>query len=163
MNPTPLQPRAFFSGVWVGEGEMRPAAWLRWLLPTEKVRAVSRPRWTSETAWQVAERFEFSHSPPIDREMRVEIVAPDRLRVTAADMPGGTEILLAEDSFRFTPYLIEAARFGLEWRLRCRDESRIRPDGLIENLIHMAFLGIPVMSMDVLIERRPAEVPPSSH
>ena len=126
---------------------MRPAMWLRWLLPTEKVRAVSRPRWTSDRTWQVAERFEFSHSPPIDREMAVEIVAPDRLRVTAADMPGGTEIILFANGFRFTPYLINARRFGLEWRLRCRDDSRIRPDGLIENDIRMSLFGIPAMTM----------------
>ena len=154
---TPLQPRDFFSGVWVGEGELRPARWLRWLLPTERVRAVSRPRWTSDRSWQVAERFEFSRSPAIEREMAVEIVGPDRLRVTAADMPGGAEIELFEHGFRFTPYLVEATRFGLKWRLRCRDDSRIRSDRLIENLIHMSWLGVPVMTMDVVIERRAGE------
>jgi hypothetical protein len=154
MTPSPLEIRDFFRGVWVGEGEMRPALWLRWLLPTEKVRAVSRPRWTSDRTWQVEERFEFSRSPAIDREMAVEIVAFDRLRVTAADMPGGTEIILFADGFRFTPYLIKVRRFGLEWRLRCRDDSRIRPDGLIENDIRMSLFGIPVMTMHALIERQ---------
>jgi hypothetical protein len=153
---TPLDIRAFFTGVWRAEGALRPAGWLRWLLPTEQVRAVSRPRWFSEQAWRVEESFEFSGSPAIAREMAVEIVAPDRLRVTAPDMPGGAEILLSKDGFRFTPYVIEIRRFGRKWRLRCRDESRIRPDGLIENVIRMSLFGLPAMVMDVVVERRTA-------
>src|SRR5215831_1711250 len=115
---TPLQPREFFRGNWKGEGRLIPHPLLRWLIPEERIRLSSEARWLSETNWIVTDHLEFSSGKIIDREMFAELLAPDRVHVTANDMPLGADILLFEDGFRFTPYLVLATYKGRTFRLR---------------------------------------------
>ena len=150
---TPFQPKEFFTGIWKGEGELSPHPLLRWLIPKERVRFSSRSIWLSETVWVVKERFEFSSRNAIARTMLVKIVGPDRLRVTADDMPLGADIILHEKGFRFTPYYIWSRYKGRRWRLRCTDENLIDENGTIHDTIRMFFLGFPVATMRLTVVR----------
>ena len=144
---TPLQPRQFFTGTWKGEGELSPHPLLRWLIPKQRVRFSSRSIWLSETVWVVKERFEFSSRNAVARTMFVEIVGPDRLHVTADDMPLGGDIILHEKGFRFTPYYLWSHYRGRRWRLRCTDENSIDENGTIHDTIRMFYSGLPVATM----------------
>ena len=150
---TPLQPREFFSGTWKGEGQLSPHPLLRWLIAKERVRVSSRSSWLSETTWVVKESFEFSSGSMIARTMLVEIVGPDRLHVTADDMPLGADIILHEKGFRFTPYYIWGLYKGRRWRLRCTDENLIDEDGAIQDTIKMFYFGLPVATMRLTVVR----------
>src|SRR5687768_7584813 len=50
---TPLQPRAFFRGVWRGEGELIPNPMLRLMVPRERFQFSSEATWLSDTIWVV--------------------------------------------------------------------------------------------------------------
>ena len=148
---TPLQPKEFFTGIWKGEGELSPHPLLRWVMPKEHIRFLSQPIWLSDTVWVVKERFEFSSGDMIVRKMFVEIVGPDRLHVTADDMPLGADIVLHEKGFRFTPYWIWSKYRGRRWRLKCIDENLIDESGTIHDTIKMFFFGFPVATMRLAV------------
>jgi len=150
---TLLQPTEFFKGIWKGEGELSPHPLLRWVMPKERIRFSSQPIWLSDTIWVVKERFEFSSGNVISRTMFVEIVGPDRLHVTADDMPLGADIILHQKGFRFTPYYIWSHYRGRRWRLRCIDENLIDESGTIHDTIRMFFFGLPVATLRLTIAR----------
>ena len=144
---TPLQPRDFFRGVWTGEGELVPHSILRWFVSTERIRFSSEATWLSETVWMVKDRFELSSGRVMERKMFAELTAPDRIHVTADDMPLGADILLSEGGFRFTPYYFLVFHMGRMYRLRCKDECRIDASGFVHDTIKMYFWGFPVATM----------------
>jgi len=144
---TPLQPKKFFTGIWKGEGQLCPHPLLRWVIPKDDIRFSSQPIWLSDTIWVVKERLEFSSGEVIDRKMFVEIVSPERLHVTADDMPLGADIILHEKGFRFTPYYNWSYYKGRRRRLRCIDENMIDENGTIHDTIKMFFFGFPVATM----------------
>ena len=103
---TPLEPGNFFSGIWLGEGELIPHPLIAWLVPKERIHLQSHTICLTDKSWIVEKTFEFSSGRFIERKMFVEIVSADRLHVTADDMPSGANISLHERGFRFTPYYI---------------------------------------------------------
>jgi hypothetical protein len=141
---TPLQPREFFKGVWTGEGEFLPHAWVRPFVARQGVRLTSEADWLSDSVWVVRDRFEFSKGLVIQRKMFAELTAPDRVHLTADDMPMGAEIVLRDDGFFFRPYDVLGPFAGRHVRLRCHDECRLDPDGNVHDRIEMAFAGLPV-------------------
>jgi hypothetical protein len=58
------------------------------------------------------------------RTMYVRTAGPDRLHVTADDMPGGADVLLRQRGFTSTPYVVLVSFAGGDWRSRCFDECR---------------------------------------
>ena len=150
---SPLQPREFFSGTWNGEGELVPYSIPRLLVPKEHIRFSSQPIWLSDTVWMVKESFQFSSGRLLLRTMFVEIIGPTRLHVTADDMPGGADIMLLENGFRFTSYYVWAEHRGIRWELKCSDENTIDQSGTIHDTIKMSFYGIPVATMYLRVNR----------
>jgi hypothetical protein len=148
---TPLQPREFFRGLWTGDGELIPHPLLRWLVPRQPFRFTSEPVWLSETTWQVRDRMEFFSGRLIERRMFAELVAPDRIHVTADDMPLGADILLHARGFRFTPYYVLGAYKdgGRLYRLRCLDECRLDDGGFVHDTIGMYYWGMRVATMRI--------------
>lgn len=151
MSVTPLRPREFFRGRWSGVGEMCPLPLLRWLVPRERLRFTSETRWLSEKIWVVEDRMEFASGRVIERRMYAELVAPDRIHVTADDMPLGADLFLHEAGFRFSPYsiLVPIRDGGRPFRLRCRDECVLDRDGAVHDTIQMSYLGIRVATMRI--------------
>ncbi len=144
---TPLQPREFFRGVWSGQGELVPHPLLRWFARRESIRFSSEAIWLSETVWMVKDHFEFSSGRVLGRKMFAELTAPDRIHLTADDMPLGADILLYEKGFRFTPYFILVSYLGRVFRLRCLDECAMDANGFIHDTIRMYFWTFPVATM----------------
>ena len=148
---TPLQPKEFFRGLWTGEGEIFPHPLLRWLIPRERLRFYSEAVWLSETIWLVKDRMEFASGRVIERKMFAELVAPDRIHVTADDIPLGADILLHAKGFRFTPYYVLAAPRdgGRVHRLRCLDECLLDEAGFVHDTIRMYYCGVRVATMRI--------------
>ncbi len=144
---TPLQFKDFFRGVWTGDGEVIPHPLLRWFVPQERIHHRSEAIWLSETIWIVEDRFEFSSGRVVERKMFAELVAPDRVHVTADDMPMGADIVLHERGFRFTSYYALVPFKGRLYRLRCLDECRVDEAGFLHDTIRMFFWGLPVATM----------------
>lgn len=152
---TPLEPRKFFSGIWSGEGELIPSRINSWLVPKEQIRLQSRPVWLSDTIWKVEESFEFSSGKIIERKMFAELVAADKVHITADDMPLGADIFLHEKGFRFSPYYILGDFAGRKWKMLCKDDNQLNENGIVHDKIEIFFCGVPVaeMNLTVKIER----------
>jgi hypothetical protein len=153
--PTPLQPRSFFRGRWTGTGEVVPHLLLRWLIRREGLRWQGETEWLSDAIWLVRERMEFASGAVSERTMFSRLVAPDRIHVTADDMPLGADITLSAAGYRFSPYLIWTEHNGRRIRLRCVDTNEIQSDGTIVDTIRMSWYGLPVatLRMRVTVER----------
>jgi hypothetical protein len=139
----------FFRGTWVGDGELTTHLLLRWFAPNERLHFTCATVRVSDSAWIVTDRIAFSSGEVIDRKMHAELVAPDRIRVTADDMPEGADVLLHESGFRFTPYDIVVRHRGLTLRVRCLDENTVDRDGFIHDLVRIYFFGFPVAVMRI--------------
>lgn len=148
---TPLQPHEFFQGTWRGEGEILPHPLLRMLLPRQPFRFSSEVTWLSDAIWLVEDRFDFHSGRELRRKMFAELVAPDRIHVTADDMPMGADIELSERGFRFTPYYTLGSYHegGPVFRLRCFDECELDTQGFLHDTIRMRFWGFPVATMRI--------------
>ncbi len=148
---TPLQPKEFFRGLWTGEGEISPHPLLHWIIPRERLRFFSEAVWLSETIWLVKDRMEFASGRVIERKMLAELIAADRIHVTADDMPLGADILLHAKGFRFTPYYALAALRdrGRLHRLRCVDECLLDEAGYVHDTIRMYYWRVPVATMRI--------------
>jgi hypothetical protein len=128
---------------------------LRWLIPNDSVRLVSRAEWQSEDNWTVRERLEYGSGAVVERRMEARLTATDRVVIKAPDMPEGAEIQLKHDRFVFSPYVIVAEYRGRRARLRCRDSNVMTGPNSLRDTIHMYWGPFPVatMTLDVQIER----------
>jgi hypothetical protein len=144
---TPLQPKEFFRGRWNGEGELVPHPLLRLFIRRQRIQLFSEAHWLSDTIWLVKERMEFSSGWVYHRKMFAELVAHDRVHVTADDMPLGTDILLRDKSFHFTPYHAWGLFHGRLYRMRFTDDCVLDEQGKIHDTIRMHYRGFPVATM----------------
>jgi hypothetical protein len=144
---TPLQPKEFFRGRWHGNGELVPHPLLRPFVQRQRLSLTSEAHWLSDTIWLVKDRMVFASGWVYNRKMFAELVAPDRIHVTADDMPLGADILLHERGFRFTPYHAWGSFHGRLYRMRFTDECVLDADGKIHDTIRMRYHGVPVATM----------------
>jgi hypothetical protein len=144
---TPLQPKEFFRGRWRGQGHLVPHPLLRPFFRREGIRFSSEAQWLSDTIWLVKDRMEFTSGGVYDRKMFAELVAPDRIHVTADDMPLGADILLHDRGFRFTPYHAWGPFRGRLYRMRFTDSCVLDESGKIHDTIQMRYRGFPVATM----------------
>ena len=91
--------------------------------------------------------------------MFCELVTPDRIHVTADDMPRGADIQLHNRGFCFTPYHVLVKHRGLTVCLRCHDENTLDEHGFIHDLVKMYFCGVRVATMCIGPIKRNAERP----
>jgi hypothetical protein len=146
--PTPLEPRTFFRGTWRGEGQV---TFHGLLVPHISMHYQGTTTWLSETTWQVCDRLMFAWGQVIEMQLIAEIVGQRRIHVTSPAMPGGADILLSEDGFDFTPYIIQFKRWGVPLRLHCLDTNRLSPSGVITDTIKMLWLGFHIATMQTRI------------
>jgi len=115
--------------------------------PRQDVRYFCEAQWLTDRVWIVPERVEFSSGAVIERRMFCELVAPDRIHVTADDMPLGADIHLQESGFRFTPYYAWSGLGRRKWLVRCRDENVLDDEGRIHGTICMYRAKIRIATM----------------
>jgi hypothetical protein len=152
---TPLHPKEFFAGIWLGKGEFRLRSFLHWLVPNQTVEYQGRTTWLSDTLWMATEEFRLSHAGASRRTTFLRIVGPGRLHMTCDDVPGGADILLHDHGFRFTPYLFRSPFAGGYLLVKCLDEARLDENGVLHDEIKMYYAGIHLatMTMAIVIDR----------
>jgi hypothetical protein len=143
---TPLQPREFFGRPWSGHGEWSPRRWLGWLPGPRRLRFRSFTTSLTDTTWLVHDTTLWEDGRAEQRDFLATLVAPDRIRLTGAEMPGGCEIRLRADGFDFSPYLGSVALPFLPFSMlvRCYDTCRLEADGELVDTIDISLLGIPL-------------------
>jgi uncharacterized protein DUF3833 len=139
---TPLRAREFFSRPWSGRGEFVPS--LLGARGARRFRFRSECEFLSDDEWIVHDTMEFDDGKASVRTMRARLVVPERIEVTADDMPGGTELQLEERGFRFRPYVLKVPLGPLRIRIHCRDRCWLDDDGVLHDEIDLRFLALPV-------------------
>ncbi len=143
-KPTPLRPREFFGRAWTGEGQLLLYPTFLWRRFAPRFRARRETTWLSDEAFVVEDRAEFLSGHVESRRRFCELVAPDRFRITSADLLEPTELRVDESGFRVAPYRMRVPYGPVGVTLRCWDELRLEPDGTLVDTIDMRFLGVPV-------------------
>jgi hypothetical protein len=145
---TPLRPREFFAVPWSGEGEWIARGWVRWLPGrAHRFRFSSYTTWLNDEVWLVHETTTWEDGRFERRDGVGRLVAPDRIRFTYDDMPGGTELQLRADGFSFTPYqmLVPVPPLPIPVLIRARDDCRWdATKGELTDTIEIRLLGIPI-------------------
>lgn len=87
------------------------------------------------------------------RDGVAKLVAPDRVRLTSDDMPGGTELHLHADGFTLAPYAMSIGRPGLPVPIliRCVERCHLGPGGVLVDVFDIGLgrlrLGRQVMRL----------------
>lgn len=150
----PVDLRELFARPWTGTGELRLARGLRWLPIPTTFRFRSEILDPSDTGWHVRDTTTFPDGRVQVRVMRCTRLADGRLRLTAADMPGGAEVSPRHDGFDFSPYTIRTPVLGgLRVPLRFTDSVRLLPDGTMVDRIEMRWLGVLVGAVTIRLRR----------
>jgi hypothetical protein len=142
---TPLRPREFFGSPWSGDGEWRPRAWLRWIIGRRRLRFRVFTTWLTDELWLVHDTTTWEDGRVERQHFVATLIAPDRIRLTGAEIPGGAEVSLRSDGFSFSPYLVSVPVPFLPFPLlvRCQDACRLEGDELVDT-IEISLLGIPL-------------------
>lgn len=150
-----IDPRELFSGTWRGDGELVPHLLARLVLRREAVRVTGSGEWLSESVWRVRERFEMASGWAFERRMFMELVAPDRVRATADDIPLGADVVLTRDGFRFERFRSWLAYGGVRFRLGCASSAALGADGVLRGEVRLDWLRLPVatLSLAIRVER----------
>ena len=159
MRPTPLQPREFFDGAWTGEGELRYRGILSLFLRPDRFRYTNSGSWVSDTRKDFEDSLEFGSGLVLRLRFTAEIVDAHRLQITSNDMPGGAHILLSQDGYTYTPYVILVRRGPFRVRLHCRDVNVVDENGVIHDRVEMSWLGLPQATLTMTIQADRSKVP----
>ncbi len=88
MTPiSPLRPREFFSGTWIGQGELRLAGPAGWVRPPDRFHYQTRVRWVTQTRGEYTDTFEFDSGRKLVMPFVSEIVDERRLHVASPNLP----------------------------------------------------------------------------
>ena len=142
-SPTPLPPRDFFGRSWSGEGAVTLAPARLWRRFALRFHARREAVWASDQIWVVEDTATFPDGTAETRRRICEFVAPDRIRVTADDLPDGAELTLDDDGYRVLPYRVLMPVGPIGFVLQARDEAHLDPDGTLVETIAFRWLGIP--------------------
>jgi hypothetical protein len=140
--PIPLPPRDFFGSSWRGEGEVVLRPYFFWRRFPLRVKVSREPRWISDDCWVFEDRAVFANGWKESRRAYCELVAPDRVQVTAAHLPHGASVILDDDGFRMRPYQLLLPIGPLGVLFDCRDRSEMDPDGTFRQAIDLCLLGL---------------------
>jgi hypothetical membrane protein len=156
--PAPLRPREFFEGSWSGEGVLVPWPFCVWRRFPVRFHARREFTWLTDEAWLMDDVASFRSGWVESRRRFFQLVAPDRIHVTADDAPDGTDLLLEEGGYRIAPYRFLVAVGPLRFALWCREEHRLEPDGTIVDAMRLRWHGLPVARITIRAraEREPA-------
>ena len=144
-----VSPRDFLGRSWRGEGEIvyRPA--LVWRPVRQRFVAERESRWLSETVLLVTDRASYTDGWIYEQRRVCQLERPDRLRVTAGDLPDGAVFELYEDGYRLHPYRLISPLGPIGVILRCEDRHTIAADGTLIDTIDARVLGIRVARIQV--------------
>jgi hypothetical protein len=154
---SPLDPREFFARRWTGEGEWLPRRALRRLPGPRRLRFETSTTWLTDDLWVVHDTTTWEDGRVERRDGIAKLTAPDRIRFTYDDMPGGTEIALRPDGFDFEPYTMVVMLPPLPVPLHLQARDRCRWDataGVLSDAIELSLAGIPLGRQEMSL--RPA-------
>jgi hypothetical protein len=131
----PIRPRDFLSSAWTGEGELVIWPYFIGRRLARRFTARRQATWLSDRVWRFDDEADYGNGRVQKRRTYCEFVSEDHVRLTATDLPDGADVQLEEDGYRITPWRMTWPIGPFPLLIRCRDTSRIAPDGTFVNVI----------------------------
>src|SRR3954469_11115003 len=159
-EPTPLRPRDFFGSSWAGEGQVQGWPYFLTRRFGPRFTFTRSTTWRSDDVGLVQDRATFGSGRVEERLRFARLVDPSHIHVTSDDLPGGVDVTIDERGYRTAPYRGLVPVGPLRFSVRCRDESRLEPDGALTYRVYARWFGLPVGRLDM--RGRPVEDAPAS-
>jgi Protein of unknown function (DUF998) len=156
-EPTPMPPREFFQQAWAGDGEIVFFPSLLWRRFPLSFTCRRESTFLSDDVWYYDDQVVLGDGRVEARRRFCQLVAPDRIHVTADDMPDGAEVALGEDGFGVAPFWWTVPIGPVRWPLRCREESRFESDGTFVETFHLRSFGLPAGRMTFRVRSEGAD------
>jgi hypothetical protein len=152
---TPLNPREFFTGKWIGKGKFQLHSIFHWLIPDQSIEYVGKTQWITDDLWISIEEFKLSQSGSTNRTTYIQRTGEESLHTTCDDIIGGADIHLREDGFNFTPYYFRSPVGKGFIIVKCIDNAILDTNGILHDQIKMYFgiLHLATMNMEINILR----------
>jgi uncharacterized protein DUF998 len=147
----PVRPRDFFGRGWAGRGEVTASPAFLWRHFPLGIDFRRETRWLSDEAWVVDDTTTFDSGFVLARRMVCVMDGPDRVQVTADDMPGGAELVLSEGGYRVRPYKLHFPIGPIRFTLTCHDRVQEQPDGALDWTIDFRWHGLPAGRLSGLV------------
>lgn len=147
---TPMRARRFFERAWTGQGQvvLRPA-WL-WRRVPLRFACTRDLEVVSDELVVFSDRAEFAGGYVHAQRRFCWMQAPDRVEVTAADLPDGAVVTLEDAGYRIEPYRLLTRVGPFAFALDARDEHRADGDAL-EDTIDLRWLGLPAARVQLRV------------
>jgi hypothetical protein len=153
-SAAPLDLREVFALPWEGEARVETAWWARWFPVPRSFRFRTEIVVLHGDAWDVLDTTTLPDGTTQARRMRARLVAADRVRVEADDMPDGAEITTRCDGFDFAPYVLRTPVLGpLRVPLRYSDRVDLTSPGTLVDRIELRFLGARIAIVTMQLHR----------
>jgi hypothetical protein len=146
-EPTPMPPREFFRRAWAGDGEIVFFPALLWRRFPLRFRCRRESTWLSDEVWYYDDQVVMGDGRVERRRRFCQFVAPDRVHVTADDMPDGADLAFGESGFGIAPFWWVVPVGPQRWPLRCREQSSFESDGTFVETFHLRSFGLPAGRM----------------
>jgi hypothetical protein len=146
-EPTPMPPREFFRRAWSGEGEVVFFPGLLWRRYPLRFRCRREATFLTDDVWYYDDQVFMGDGRVEARRRFCQLVTPDRIHVTADDMPDGADVALDDRGFEIAPFWLTVPIGPLRWPLRCREQSRFESDGTFVETFHLRSFGLPAGRM----------------
>jgi hypothetical protein len=146
-EPTPMPPREFFRRAWSGEGEVVFFPSFLWRRFPLRFSCRRESTFLTDEVWYYDDQVVMGDGRVEARRRFCQLVTPDRIHVTADDMPDGAEVALGEGGFGIAPFWLTVPIGPVRWPLRCREQSRFESDGMFVETFHLRSFGLPAGRM----------------
>ena len=141
-EPTPMPPREFFGSSWAGDGEVVPFPALVWRRFPLRLTCRRDIAWLSDDVGIIDDRVVFENGHVEAYRRYCHLVTPDRIHVSADDLPGGADLLLEEDGYRIAPFRMAVAFGPIRIPVRCREQHRLGSNGVLTDTLELRTLGV---------------------
>lgn len=148
----PMRPRDFLARAWSGEGEL--VLWPYGMVATSHDASRSPATRSGSPIASGASRSasDYGDGRVQRRSTYCEFVSDDHVRLTASDLPDGADVMLGEGGYRIAPWRMNWPLGPISLPIRCRDVSRVAPEGTFVNVIEArtAVFDLPLAQNEVL-------------
>ncbi len=155
IQPSPLQAREFFSGVWSGEGEVRFVRLAGWLRRRDRFRYQTTVHWITQARGEFTDVFAFESGRRLETHFLSEVIDESTLHVSSKDMPGGADIHLSQNGYTYSPYVVMTRVGPFRIPLHCTDVNVVDREGVISDRVEMRLFGlrVAVLTMTIRVDR----------
>jgi hypothetical protein len=148
---TPLNPREFFTGKWIGNGIFQLHGIFQLLIPDQSIEYIGQTKWITDEFWISIEEFKLSQSGSTNRTTYIQRTGEKSLHTTCDDIVGGADIHLRENGFSHNPCYFRSPMGKGFIVVKCIDNAMLNENGILHDQIKMYYAGLHIATTNIEI------------